>query len=99
LQFGPGYIKATISNKDYNYLTFLQNDYPYWTVKINGRENDHFTGFKTFLTTGIPAGDFVVEFIFDPYPIRWALRITVLFLVIGGVILLKRKWTHKLLFP
>ncbi|MES1222025.1 MAG: hypothetical protein ABUT20_41395, partial [Bacteroidota bacterium] len=96
--FAPGYIKASVTNNSYNYITLLQNDYPYWKVKINGRVINHFTGFKTFITTLLPKGDNIVEFVFDPVPIRVSLWVSISFIIAGCIILTNKNWSNKQLF-
>ncbi|HVU53894.1 MAG TPA: hypothetical protein VHD83_02515 [Puia sp.] len=78
VKFGPGIVRAVIDNTDFHYLTFLQNDYPYWKASIDGRPVAHFTGFKTFVTLPLPPGRQDVEISFDPAPIRHTLWIQLL---------------------
>ena len=90
--FGPGHLDLTVNDANYRYLTFLQNDYPYWKVKLDGRPVTHFTGFRTFITVPLPsAPQHHVEFIFDPKPIRFTLLINLLFLALAGILLSIKK--------
>ncbi len=90
--FGPGRLDVTVRDAGYRYLTFLQNDYPYWKVKLDGRPVAHFTGFRTFITVPLsPAPVRHVEFIFDPKPVRVALLINALFLILAAASLAIRK--------
>jgi hypothetical protein len=98
LSFEPGYIKALVSNKDFSYITLLQNNYPYWRVKINAVEARHFTGFKTFITAPLTKGNSIVEFYFDPKPIRIACWVSIFFASLGIAILFNRKWRDKSFF-
>ena len=75
IHFCPDKLEAWVNNDRYHYLTFLQNDYPYWKVKLDGRPIPHFTGFRTFITIPISPGRHDVEYAFDPQPIRTALWI------------------------
>jgi len=93
--FAAGYIKVSVVNNDFNYITLLQNDYPHWQVKINGKKTVHFTGFKTFITAPLPKGQAVVEFIFDPAPIKTALWISIVLGSAGIIILLNNRWRNK----
>lgn len=97
-QFGPGRLKAVVDNKGYQYLTFLQNDYPYWKVSVNGEVVAHFTGFNTFLTIPLSRGLQEVEFYFDPTPIRTALIVHGLILTVT-LLLLWNKKTRNLRLP
>jgi hypothetical protein len=87
---GPGYLRVIINNTgDYHYLTFLQNDYPYWKVYTDGRPVAHFTGFKTFITISIPEfGKHEILFRFNPRPVRKAMIITTILVFLGICILL-----------
>jgi len=90
--FGPGHLDLTVSDTSYRYLTFLQNDYPYWKVKLDDRPVTHFTGFRTFITVPLPpAPQHHVEFIFDPKPIKLALLINLLLLALAGILLSIKK--------
>jgi hypothetical protein len=73
--FGPGFVHAVVDNNGYNYLTFLQNDYPYWKVTAGGQPVPHFTGFKTFITLPLAPGRQDIVISFDPVPIKKALWI------------------------
>jgi len=98
LEFAPGYLKATVNGEGYRYITFLQNNYPYWIVKINGEKVSHFTGFQTFITTGLPQKEAVIEFIFDPYPIRISLYISISLIGCGIILLTVKRWKRKTVF-
>ncbi|HTI12733.1 MAG TPA: hypothetical protein VL832_29380 [Puia sp.] len=97
-QFGPGCLKAVIDNKDYHYLTFLQNDYPYWKIRVNGQLTPHFRGFRTFLTIPLPPGEQEVEFYFDPTPVRTALILHGLILAAALGLLWNKKTRDITLF-
>ncbi|MBS1574605.1 MAG: hypothetical protein JST09_04815 [Bacteroidetes bacterium] len=97
--FRPGYIKASINNTGYSYITFLQNDYPYWYVKINNKESSHFTGFKTFITAPVENGKNSVEFIFDPYPIKKSLWFSISLAIAGFIILAIPRWRNYVILP
>jgi len=93
--FAAGRLAVSVKDSAYPYLTFLQNDYPYWKVKVDGHPVDHFTGFRTFITVPLPpASSHRVEFIFDPWPVRIALVINSLLLALA-VLLLSMKETRR----
>lgn len=96
-KFGPGLVRAVIDNTDDHYLTFLQNDYPYWKVRINGRPASHFTGFKTFITLPLPPGRQHVEIFFDPAPVRRTLWIQLVIAVLSLLLLCSRRVRNTLL--
>jgi hypothetical protein len=72
-EFGPGHLKVIVNNSDYNFLVFLQNNYPYWEAFVNGKKISHFTVYKTFIGLPLRLGQQEVEFKFNPVPIRSAL--------------------------
>lgn len=86
-EFGNGHLKIVINNPGYNYINFLQNDYPYWQTFVNGKKVPHFTGYKTFITLPVEKGRQVIEFKFEPQPIKKALWINIC-IILAGVILL-----------
>jgi hypothetical protein len=96
--FRPGYIKAVVNNMDYKYITLLQNNYHYWHVKINNKGTSHFTGYKTFITAPIENGNNLVEFIFDPFPVKSALWVTIFFAIAGIVVIVIPKWRNLIFF-
>jgi len=98
-QFRPGLIQAVVDNPaEYHYLTFLQNDYPYWTVSVNGKIVPHFTGFKTFITIPLQQGKQNIQFSFDPRPIRKALWIELLIALVS-ILLLCSRYRMRYILP
>lgn len=98
LEFQPGYLKLHVNNTDYNYITFLQNNYPYWNMYLNGKIQNHFTGFKSFITSQLPKGSHEIAFHFSPQPIKTALYISVCIAFVFTIILSRKKWRNYLLF-
>ena len=83
-RFCPGQLEASVDNDRFSYLTFLQNDYPWWKVKVDGHPVRHSTGFGTFITVPmVPGPAHRVEFEFDPWPIRTALLFNLLLLALA----------------
>jgi hypothetical protein len=75
LENGPGKIKCSVNNNGFKYFVLLQNNYPFWNVSINGNKQEHFTAFKTFITVPLEGGTHIVEFDFNPAPVKkvlWA---------------------------
>jgi hypothetical protein len=95
VKFGPGMVQAVIDNTNFHYLTFLQNDYPYWKASVNGRPVAHFTGFKTFVTMALPTGRQNIEISFDPAPIRKTLLIQLLIALSTLLLLCSRQIRNK----
>jgi hypothetical protein len=83
---GPGNIKCTIHNDGYKWLTLLQNNYPYWSVKVNNKPVPHYTGFKTFISLPVENGKYTVEFSFAPQKIKTALWVNIL-IILAGIIM------------
>ncbi len=84
---GPGYTRCRIRNEGFRWLTLLQNNYPYWEVKLDGKLITHYTGFRTFITVPVPSGEHTVEFVFKPALIRTAMWINLVLLILSLVIL------------
>jgi hypothetical protein len=91
LAFAPGYMKLEIKNDNYSFLVFLQNNYPYWHVKIDGAEVHHFTAYQTFIGINIPKKSSTIEILFDPKPIKNALWVSSIVIIIGLATLLIKK--------
>jgi len=98
LSFGPGYVRARITNDKYRYLILLQNDYRYWIAKVNGKKVPHFTVYKTFIGLNIPDNISDIEIRFDPKPIRKALFVSLSMIVMSFIILFIKKWRNYPLF-
>ena len=87
LKSGPGYTKCIIKNTRFQWLTLLQNNYPYWEVKVNGKQAEHMTGFKTFISVPVKQGEYIIEFVFKPTLIKTFMWINLTLLVLALVIL------------
>jgi hypothetical protein len=81
-KFAPGNLHVFVNNGQYRFITFLQNNYPYWQIFVNGKMVTHYTSFKTFISAPIEPGNNDVEFFFNPTPIKKGIMIN------GAVILL-----------
>lgn len=90
-KFAPGYLNVAVNNGKYRFITFLQNDYPYWQTFINGRVVKHSTGFKSFISVPIEPGHNDVEFVFNPTPIKKAVMINGALLLLGLACLMFRR--------
>jgi hypothetical protein len=86
-RFGNGRLKLIVDNSGYHFITFLQNDYPYWETFVNKKKVNHFTGYKTFITIPLEKGKQEIEFSFNPAPVRKALWINIAIIAIGLVLL------------
>ena len=86
-EFGSGLLKLTVDNSGYRYITFLQNDYPYWETFVNKKKASHFTGYKTFITAPVGEGRQELEFRFNPVPVKKALWINMAIIAAGLVLL------------
>ncbi|HVZ56840.1 MAG TPA: hypothetical protein VG870_09305 [Chitinophagaceae bacterium] len=91
---GPGYLQANLVNPDRKtwYVVWLQNDYPYWSARLDGRIVPHGTAFHTFLAAELPPGNHRLEFYFNPRPIRRALWISAAVALLGLILLTRRNW-------
>jgi hypothetical protein len=96
VEFGAGYLRLIIDNPGYHFITFLQNNYPYWQTFINGKITRHYTGFKTFISVPVERGRQEVVFKFNPSPIKKAIAINIVILLIGLFSLLHPRLRNKL---
>lgn len=90
-QYTPTYIKASVQNKDYRYLIFLQNNYPRWKVYVNGRLAEHFTAYESFIGIQLKDGVQDIEFVFDTTSLKWILYLNLAIFLIGIIILMNRQ--------
>jgi hypothetical protein len=97
-KFAPGYLKVSVNNRKYRFITFLQNDYPYWQTFVNSRMTRHYTGYKCFITVPVEQGNNDVEFVFNPMPIKKAMSINVVILVLGLACLMFRGLRNRSIF-
>jgi hypothetical protein len=86
IENGPGKIKCSIQNSGYKFLVLLQNNYPHWKVSIDGKKIIHTTAFKTFITIPIPDGNHLIEFNFNPVPIKKVLWVNIFILLLLSVL-------------
>ncbi|HEX7903231.1 MAG TPA: hypothetical protein VF487_05085 [Chitinophagaceae bacterium] len=98
IKSGPGYIKCIVKNDVYSWLTLLQNNYPFWKVKIDGRTVNHFTGFKTFITLPVAKGEHTIEFSFKPVLLKGILWINLLFIFVAIIICITPHWGQLKIF-
>jgi hypothetical protein len=96
--FGPGHLKITVNNTGYHFLIFLQNNYPYWEVFIDGKKESRFTAYKTFVCLSLKQGVQKIEFRFNPVLIRKAMKINIAILMAGFIILLIPRLGGRRLF-
>jgi len=98
IENGPGKIKCRISNSGFKFLVLLQNNYPHWEVSIDGNEVKHFTAFKTFISVPVTNGNHIIEFNFNPRPIRTVLQINIAILVLLSLLLCVKNIRNRILF-
>ena len=98
IENGPGKIKCSISNSGFKFLVLLQNNYPHWQVLIDGKEVKHFTAFKTFISVPVTGGNHIIEFNFNPKPIRTVLQINFAILIFLLLLLCVKNIRNRSLF-
>lgn len=98
IKSGPGYTKCIIINSKYNWLTLLQNNYPYWRVKVNGNLVKHFTSFKSFISIPIENGTYEVEFNFETTRIKAFMWVNITLLLTAIILLLLPKVCNRTFF-
>jgi hypothetical protein len=92
---GPGKIKCTIHNNGYKYLVLLQNNYPHWKVRIDDKPVQHFTAFKTFIALPVNNGSYTIEFSFNPKPVKIALWINAVLMLLVLLLLTSKRIREK----
>lgn len=96
IKSGAGYVKCIIHNSgNYKWLTLLQNNYPHWEVRLNGKLVKHFTTFKTFISVPVSGGYQEVEFKFNTSFIYRALTANLFLFVIAIIMLLLPKTRNR----
>ncbi|HQU57271.1 MAG TPA: hypothetical protein PLG88_07555, partial [Chitinophagaceae bacterium] len=69
----------------------------YWKVKIDNKPVAHFTGFKTFISVPVPAGEHIVEFSFDSTRIKkWAYLNLILLIMAIAIAMIPNTGKFKL---
>lgn len=58
-------------------LILAENKAPGWRARVNGEDRDTLSAFVTWQAVPVPAGESVVEFLYDPIGARWGLRISI----------------------
>jgi hypothetical protein len=94
----PGCLHVLVNNDKYRFITFLQNDYPYWETLINGKIVKHYTSFKTFISVPVQLGRSDVAFVFNPKPIRNAMIANGGILFLGLIALFSRRIRDTFVF-
>ncbi len=98
IENGPGKIKCFINSRGYKFLVLLQNNYPHWQVSIDGKKIIHATAFKTFIAVPVPEGNHLIEFIFNPKPVKIAFWINISVLILLAILLSVKTIRNKKLF-
>ena len=98
IENGPGKIKCSIHNSGFKFLVLLQNNYPHWQVSMDGKEVKHSTAFKTFISVPVTDGNHIIEFNFNPKPIRTVLQINIAILVLLLFLLSIKNTRNRRLF-
>ncbi len=74
------------------FLYFRDNYDRFWSARLNGKKADILRADFTFKAVSLPAGDNVVEFTYDPYPVKAAYGIFYLLMFIfAGVYAFSRR--------
>ncbi|MES2575451.1 MAG: YfhO family protein [Bacteroidota bacterium] len=96
--YKPNYLKYTSENKGNGLAVFSEMYYENgWNAYINGEKKEHFPVDYVLRAMRVPAGKHTIEFKFEPQVIQTGSTITLcssvgmLFLLIGGVYLERRK--------
>jgi hypothetical protein len=93
-EFSPVRVAVSVTSPSPVLLNLLQNNYPGWKVRIDGKPGPVYTGNLSFLATPVPAGSHEVVFEFKPRDVIagfWVSLISVILLIIIAVIPARRK--------
>ena len=52
-------------------MMFLDNYHPYWHARLDGKEIPIYRANFTFKLVQVPSGVHEIEWVFDPYPVKW----------------------------
>lgn len=85
--YSPTYIKATIHNNGYHFITLLQNNYPGWKVLVDKKPVEHFTVYHSFIGVPIADGTHEVEYFFDASSLEKIAAVNLFILLLGIVTL------------
>lgn len=83
IKYTPTFIKVSVINDQFNYLIFLQNNYPRWRVQVDGRPITHFTAYKTFIGILLSTGAHEVTYQFDVRSLQLILYSNIAILLLG----------------
>jgi hypothetical protein len=75
--FFPGKIAVSTTSNQQALLTLLQNYYPGWRVKLDGKPGTILKSNISMMSLAVPAGEHEVMFEYDPEIVRWLLWISI----------------------
>lgn len=64
-------VKVKVTMPQDGLMMFLDNYHPYWRARLDGKEISIYRANFTFKLVQVPAGVHEIEWVFDPYPVKW----------------------------
>ncbi|MBI2863997.1 MAG: YfhO family protein [Chloroflexi bacterium] len=86
-EYGPRQVIVTARTGAAGYLILSDSYYPGWKAWVNGSPSDIFQANAAFRAVGLPAGESLVEFRYDPLSFKLGVAISVFFLAVTLVLL------------
>jgi len=87
-RFSPSCIRAKVSTTAPRLVTLLQNNYPGWTLLVNGKKTEIFTADFCFISALIPQGESEIEFSYSSKPVFAAFLVSATSLLVLVLVLL-----------
>ena len=72
LEFTLNRVKVETRSPENAFMVFLDNYDRFWTAKIDGRPVPVYRANFTYKAIELPGGRHVVEWVYDPWPVRWS---------------------------
>jgi hypothetical protein len=77
-QYSYNHVAIRVHTSAGGLLVLSDTDYPGWRAEIDGRKTPILTANLCQRSVAVPAGDHYVRFVFDPFPVKAGLAITLL---------------------
>jgi hypothetical protein len=65
-------VSVRVSMPQDGLMMFLDNYHPYWRAWLDGKHTPIYRANFTFKLVQVPSGTHEIEWVFDPYPVKWA---------------------------
>lgn len=88
LEYTPNRVVMKINSKENGFLYYADNHDRFWSARVNGQNTPIHRANFTFKSIALPKGEHMVEWIYDPYPIKFAYSFFYILLAGYGVMAL-----------